>query len=306
MSSEPEVSVVIPTYNRPNRLRRALDSIENQTYGNLETIVVDDHSDKEMHPITQDYSSSCNIRHLRHEENRGANAARNSGIETASGDFIAFLDDDDTWEPKKIEKQVSTAQESEAGVVYTGIKHIGSGGETLQETIPDEVEDITTKLLYKNVVGSFSTVMVDADTIEVAGLPDESFPIWQDKEWYVRLSQHCSFTPVSELLVNHHRGGESRISENFDSIEEALPKFLNKFEDEIEQRGVLTRRRIYSENFFNAARYGLATGNFDSSRKYAIKSAKYHPMNYMAVIAFLLSLRNGLFYSVYQKRSKQN
>jgi len=306
MSSEPKVSVVIPTYNRPNRLRRALSSIERQTYSNIETIVVDDHSKQEVEPITQEYASSCNVQYVRHKENRGANAARNSGIERASGEFIAFLDDDDTWEPEKVEKQVSAAQESGSGVVYTGIRHIGGDGKTIKEAIPDEVEDITTKLLYKNVVGSFSAVMVDANAIEVAGLPDESFPIWQDKEWYIRLSQYCSFIPVSELLVNHHRGDESRISEDFGSIEKVLPKFLNKYSTEIQRRGALKSRKIYSENFFNAARYGLATGNFDKSRKYAIKSAKYYPMNYMAFIAFVFSLGDGLLYSLYQNQLKQN
>jgi len=306
MSLEPEVSVVIPTYNRPNRLQRALNSVENQTYDNINTVVVDDHSDKKIQPIIQDYSSSCNVQYVRHEENRGANAARNSGIKRAAGDFIAFLDDDDTWEPEKIEKQVNAARESGSGVVYTGIRHIDADGEVMKEAIPGEVEDIATKLLYKNVVGSFSTVMVDADAIEAAGLPDESFPIWQDKEWYVRLSQHCSFTSVSELLVNHHRGGESRISEDFDSIEQVLPKFLNKYSIEIQRRGVLQRQKIYSENFFNAARYGLATENFDRSRKYAIKSAKYYPANYMAFICFLLSLGDGLLYSIYQNQLKRN
>lgn len=133
MSNEQEnplVSVVIPTYKRPDMLGRAIDSVLNQTYDNIEIIVVDDNDEdseyrKETEEFMEKYADVDNLVYLKHKVNKGGGPARNTGIKSARGEYIAFLDDDDEFLPQKIELQVDAFLNSNAnnlGLVYCGIE----------------------------------------------------------------------------------------------------------------------------------------------------------------------------------------
>lgn len=101
----PLVSVILPTFNRSELLYLACQSVLSQSYRNLELIVVDDASTEDLQPVI-DRLEDDRVRMLRHERNRGAAAARNTGIADAKGAFIAFQDSDDLWLPGKLERQV--------------------------------------------------------------------------------------------------------------------------------------------------------------------------------------------------------
>ena len=108
------VSVVIPTYSRNVTLSRAIDSVLQQTYQNLDIIVVDDNSeDSEWRKSTEDlmekYAEEPRIRYIKNKQNLGGSGARNEGIKAARGEYIAFLDDDDEFFPLKVEKQLERA-----------------------------------------------------------------------------------------------------------------------------------------------------------------------------------------------------
>ena len=130
------VSVIVPTYRRPDRLRRALDSINAQTYNNSEIIVVDDNSPedeyrKETETFIRQYSSSLPLKYVRMAQNEGGAMARNRGISEAAGTFITFLDDDDEYLPDKIEKQINkfdVSQFSHLGLVYCQINFMDNRG----------------------------------------------------------------------------------------------------------------------------------------------------------------------------------
>ena len=126
----PLVSVIIPTYKRPDMLGRAINSVLNQTYKNIEIIVVDDNDEdseyrKETEEFMNQYSDIDNLVYLKHKFNRGGGPARNTGIENSMGEYIAFLDDDDEFLPQKIELQVEAFLNSDIdklGLVYCGIE----------------------------------------------------------------------------------------------------------------------------------------------------------------------------------------
>ena len=90
----PLVSIIVPVYNRKDLLPRTLASVINQTYKNLEIIVVDDGSSDDIKSVVDSFNDA-RIKYVRHTENKGLPSARNTGLKTASGDFIAFLDSDD-------------------------------------------------------------------------------------------------------------------------------------------------------------------------------------------------------------------
>ncbi|WP_336330088.1 glycosyltransferase family 2 protein [Haloarcula sp. CGMCC 1.2071] len=105
----PLVSVVIPTYGRDEHLPAAIKSVLNQQYDRIELLVVDDGSPTPVATtLPEDILSDGRVKTIRHKENRGANVARNTGIQTSNGDYVAFLDDDDRWDETKIGKQVDT------------------------------------------------------------------------------------------------------------------------------------------------------------------------------------------------------
>ncbi|NER33278.1 MAG: glycosyltransferase family 2 protein [Oscillatoria sp. SIO1A7] len=125
---KPPISVIIPTYNRANLVRRAIDSVIKQSYENLEIIVVDDASGDNTQEVINGIGDS-RIRYIRHGVNQGGAATRNTGIEAATGEYVAFLDSDDVWLQGKIEVQLAAIQNqrhTERIVSYTKFE-IGDG-----------------------------------------------------------------------------------------------------------------------------------------------------------------------------------
>src|SRR5581483_7703419 len=102
----PKVSVVVSTHNRAELLHAAIASVLSQSFQDFEILVVDDHSQDHTAQVVQRFRDG-RIKYLRHETRRGGAAARNTGIQNSSGEYIAFLDDDDEWLPEKLETQVA-------------------------------------------------------------------------------------------------------------------------------------------------------------------------------------------------------
>ncbi len=216
------VSVVIPTHNRAALLARAVRSVLEQTYHNLEVIVVDDASRDD----TQEMIESCHddrIVYLKHAESRGGSAARNTGITSARGDFIAFLDDDDEWLPRKLACQMERFRENpQAGAVYTGFIWVEWEKERIVDVqIPRKRGYLFDDLMVENVVGTPSTVVIRRECFDGIGLFDESLWSSEDIDMWRRLSGSCYFdyvkTPAGEIwaarLREGQRGPQARSSE---------------------------------------------------------------------------------------------
>jgi len=123
------ISVIIPTYNYDRFLREAIDSVLAQTYPALEIIVVDDGSTDDTPRILAEYGDR--IRVIR-QENLGASAARNTGIAAARGEWVAFLDSDDLWRPRKLECDAARiAADPDLGMVHCGAEQFDNTGKTL-------------------------------------------------------------------------------------------------------------------------------------------------------------------------------
>lgn len=119
---EPTVSIIIPTYNRSKTIKRSINSVLYQTYDDFEIIVIDDGSSDGTDKVIKEFNDS-RIKYVRHELNRGASAARNTGIKLSRGKYIAFQDSDDVWVPDKLEKQMNVFKSSENnfGVVFSAL-----------------------------------------------------------------------------------------------------------------------------------------------------------------------------------------
>lgn len=281
---EPLVSAVLPTYNRIQHVERAIDSVVEQTYDRLELVVVDDCSDVPVrenvdHGPLEDLER---YEFVRHDENRGGSAARNTGMEVASGDYVALLDDDDEWKPEKIARQVKRLQESDAGVVFTGGRMVDGDGELYTmyrppETVPSRPE-LTKNLLCRNFVGGCSVVMVDAELVEEVGTFDERFPSWQDQEWYVRLSRHSDFVSIPDPLVEYRVAAPHSVSENVEAKRtETYPLFVEKFEALARSYGPLFHRKMLAWAAFRVGKALLSADRAAEARTLLGRAVTLYP-----------------------------
>lgn len=293
-NSNPLVSVVIPSYNRPDAILDSISSIESQTYENIELVVVDDASEKPVQEVLDESEFSFPVTVVRHDENQGASAARNTGIEQADGELIAFLDDDDLWESGKVEAQVNRFRRvgDEVGVVYTGMQFVDADGEPIRKHLATVEGDVTKELLRRNFVGSFSTVMVRSEAIRDSGGLDERFPCWQDIELYIRLSKNWEFTCVPEPLVRMRQQEGEHISDDFEQIRDtALSLFVEKYQPLARSYGRLFEREFVAWVEFRVGAYNaLRTGHYSAARRHLFNAVKQYPFEWQFWLYLFVAL----------------
>ena len=208
------VSVIIPTFNRAMFLKRAVDSVLDQTLSCSEIIIVDDGSTDDTGEILDNLSFlSPKLIQICRQENKGPAAARNLGIRTAKFSYIAFLDSDDHWHKRKLEKQYqSLADHPQYWISHTREKWLRCGRYLNQKKkhIPRQ-GDIFAHCLQLCVVG-MSTVMIKAELFEDVGLFDESLPCCEDYDMWLRVSCRYPFFMVDEPLTVREGGREDQVS----------------------------------------------------------------------------------------------
>ena len=204
-----KVSVIIPTYKRSADICRAVDSVLAQTIDSFEVIVVDDNgidSDdgRKTAEVMEKYNGNPFVKYIRHEVNKNGSAARNTGIIASCGEYISFLDDDDTYRPERLEFMYNKLQSMDEswGACYTGyVKHMKSG--TLQYSAEKNEGDLFVQTLMRALyIGSGSNLFFRRSVIEDIGLFDVSFRRNQDLEYLVRVMKKYKMAYVDEVLMD--------------------------------------------------------------------------------------------------------
>jgi glycosyltransferase involved in cell wall biosynthesis len=280
--ADPLVSVVVPTYGRSAFLLDALQSVADQTYPRLELLVVDDHSPEPVASLVADLDLEGveSVECLRHETNRGANAARTTGIEHASGTYLAFLDDDDYWEPDKIRKQVDRIETApvDVGVVVTGQRYVDGDGETTHVELPVEDGPFLDNLVRGESFGQFSALLVDSTVVDAAGTPDERLPSWQDREWLFQLSQQCEFATVPEPLTIRQFAGQEQITDDYEAKRDvSYPLLRAKHRSTARRRGRTDAWRFEATIARALAAAALQDGHYRDVLSYSARSLRYNP-----------------------------
>ena len=202
MDDSPLVSVVITTYRRASLVPRAIRSVQNQTYKNIEIIVVDDASPDNTEEIVRSIADP-RIRYLRHEQNKGLPAGRNTGIRAAAGQYIAFLDDDDEWQETKLEKQLTVIQEHDA--VLCGAIVNGTRIKRHHRSI------VTLDDLRKGNEFDPSSLLARASVLK--NLPfDEKLRQGEDWDAFIRLAERHTIAYLDEPLLAYNDGGHQRMT----------------------------------------------------------------------------------------------
>lgn len=199
------VSVIIPTYNRSTLLARAIRSVQRQTYPHLEILVVDDASIDNTPEVVKNFDDP-RIHYIRHNSNRGGSASRNTGIRAATGEYIAFLDDDDEWEPEKTEEQMKVIQDYDA-VTCTSFP-TSSDISKLSSTKTVELDEL---LQGKFTYGGTGVLMAKANVLKQI-MFDESLPRCQDWDLFIRIAMNHKFAYLNKPLLRSGAGTHLRIT----------------------------------------------------------------------------------------------
>ena len=211
---QPLVSVIIPTYNRAHMLKRAIASLQNQTYSNWEALIVDDASKDDTDVVVQQMQQEDKrIHFFKLDKNGGACVARNVGINNAKGEYVTFLDSDDEYLAQKIELQVKCLQTSKVenvGVVSCG-RQDARDGKVYLTWIPKLKGNIVQNLLQKDKIGANTSFLMVTKKLllEKEIYFDPQMPAGQDWDFLVRVCQHAGFDFVPQpLVIIHHHSGE--------------------------------------------------------------------------------------------------
>ncbi|WP_158551358.1 glycosyltransferase family A protein [Rhodohalobacter sp. SW132] len=226
--NSPLVSIVIPTYNRPGHLVRAIESALRQTYENIEIIVVDDCSDLDLDQFREEFPA---VKLYKNSDNRGACFSRNRGLEIASGDYINFLDDDDELYPDKIALQIQKFQRSadpNLGMVTCHLEDYRSGN---KQIVRNRVNgDVYRLLLSKFAIAGTESMLFKRSVFDEVGGFDENLQSSQEYDLFLRVSELFTVDYVDKILSRKNRSSD-QISLNFDK-KMAGAKYLFKKHDE--------------------------------------------------------------------------
>jgi glycosyltransferase involved in cell wall biosynthesis len=288
---KPLVSVIIPTYKRPDVLSRSINSILKQSYENYEIIVVDDNSAdseerKKTEIVMDQYLGNSRITYLKHPYNKNGSAARNTGFEASKGQYIMFLDDDDEFFKDKMLMQVQCLKGKDEtwGACYTGYIRVNSNGTIVAKGAEVREGELLIEELKRNLfVHAGSNLMVRRCVMEELNGFDETFQRNQDVEFLVRLLKKykLAYVDVVGLIVHVH---ESVSKVNFIDLTE---QYISKFYNDIESFGADEKKNIYEMYSLQRFRYYLLSEkNFVA----AFREIHDNKINCAKVIRYLVYL----------------
>ena len=228
----PKVSVIIPTYNRVELLRFAIESVLEQTFTNFEIIVSDDKSTDNTRDVVGDFSDE-RIKYILNEGKKGPSGARNTAILASAGEYIAFLDDDDKWLPEKLQKQVDMLDDSRLNICGVYTKSLKKDILTGKIISPNpETDKVRGNLLYQLIIKSpihTPTVLVRKSCLEEVGLFDENMSYMEDLDLWIRLSMNWDFEYISSPLAEVYVHGIAHLSRNLVVQTAGREKLLRKY-----------------------------------------------------------------------------
>lgn len=204
----PKITVIIPTYNRIDYLKKTIDSVMMQSFQDFEIMVIDDGS---PNTLTEDLCNEyAKVTYIRIENSGGPAKPRNTGIKHAKGEYIAFVDDDDIWLPEKLEKQVKVLENNpDFGLVHSFCNVIDAEdvltGEVVGKPGDDSVKhgDVSMRMIGNWTI-MMPTPLVRKKVIDKNGFFNENIPgTFADVEYWVRASFETKFYYINEALVNY-------------------------------------------------------------------------------------------------------
>ena len=290
----PLVSVILPTYNRAEFLPDSIGSILSQTYDSYEIIVVDDGSMDNTKEVL--YPFYQRIKYLRLENNRGASVARNIGIQSAQGKYIAFIDADDIWLPEKLQTDIEYFNKHpDVSMVYSKHVNIDKNGRVLDEASKRRLPsgNVFAQLFSEQNFIITSSVVVRKEIFETTGLFDVQLFNCQDWDMWLQIAFYFKVVGINTPLVKYRHNLHS-LSKNRNNVlkyqKMVIDKIYNKFkaaENSITEK--VYKKRLAS-HYAKVGRYYLRIGNKIQASENFRLSLKYNPLNIRTIRYYLHTL----------------
>ena len=281
MEYKPLVSVIITTCNGSDTVERAIKSVLNQDYSNIEIIVVDDNGiDSDEHKKTKKIVESFeNIKYISHKVRKNGSAARNSGAHEAKGELLSFLDDDDEFLNNKISLQVKKFGEAtqNTGLVYCSFIDEDQNGNKKTFKADKKGRIVLYSLLDKVKVATSLFIVRKQVFDELNGF-DESFRRHQDWEFVARLTDKYEVDFVPEVCVIKHSIARNEPI-NIKVMEEYRLHYLKKLKPIIDSKK--EKKKIYCYHYICFVKEYIKKGRIDKFLEYLIKSRA--PLTYLKI-----------------------
>jgi len=222
------ISVIIPSFNRSERLEKAINSVLQQSHECMELIVVDDGStDGTAQLVEQISNTDPRVRYF-YQDNQGVSAARNFGLSKVKGDWIAFLDSDDEWLPEKLSQQVQLLKQSDLLICHTEEIWMRNGVRVNQmKKHQKQGGDVFEKSLAMCAM-SPSSIMIHKSVFDDVGVFDESFIVCEDYDLWLRIAAKYEVAYVEEPMIIKYGGHEDQLSSRYFGMDQYRIRAIEK------------------------------------------------------------------------------
>ncbi len=222
----PFISIIIPTFNRAERIQTAIESVLQQTYQNFELIIVDDGSTDNTGEIIKSYGNQLKCFF---QTNQGVSAARNFGIKKSKANYICFLDSDDEWLTNKLEIQVTLIKSNpEVKICYTDEIWIRNGIRVNPKKGHNKYSGWIYQRCLPLCIISPSSVMIDAEVFEKVGMFDTQMTVCEDYDLWLRISHYYPIIFIRKQLIIKNGGHEDQLSHRFWGMDRFRVKAMEK------------------------------------------------------------------------------
>ncbi|MBE7446933.1 MAG: glycosyltransferase [Planctomycetia bacterium] len=283
----PLVSVILPTYNCANFLPASIGSILSQTYHSYEIIVIDDGSTDNTKEVLVPFIQR--ITYINLEQNKGLPAARNVGIRSAQGKYIAFIDADDLWMPEKLQTDIEYfGKYPDAGMVYSLHTNIDAEGCVLDGALKKRLPagNIFNQLFSEQNFIIASSVIVRKEVFETTGLFDEQLFNCQDWDMWLRIAFYFKVAGINKPLVKYRHNPHS-LSKNRDSVLKYQKLVIDKTYNTFKAKGNGLCEKAYKKrlasHYAKAGRYYLKIGDKSLANENFLLSLKYNSLNFRTI-----------------------
>lgn len=271
------VSVVMPTYKRPSMLDRAIESILNQSYKNLELLLVNDNIpgdefSADLEKRIEKYRSDPRFRFVTQEKHINGAAARNAGIAKAKGEYIAFLDDDDRWEANKLEKQVEllSSLDETWGGVSCRYRYENSDGKTVGHSAPYTPGNVYKDILMLSTDIPTSSLLLRHECLDVTGAFDENLKRHQDFQLTVDFTYRYKIRACEEeLMVMDISDAQNR--PGGDTLKEHKKRFFESVKPILDTLSEKDRNAVFAMHNFELGYIYLKNGDVKNGIRYCIR-----------------------------------
>jgi glycosyltransferase involved in cell wall biosynthesis len=288
----PLISVVVPAFNASQTIRETLRTISQQTYLNLEVIVVDDGSTDGTAALVQEHSLRDPRFRLISQMNGGVASARNAGVSASSGEFIAFIDADDLWHPSKLEKQIAALVSAgrDVALVYCAFRSIDVDGKVVASPLGYAISGwVLHRHFHTNLVGNGSAILIRKSVLQEIGGFDVSLRAQgaegcEDLLLQLRVAARYRFGQVPEYLVGYRRHPES-MSSNTDQMVRSGILAVSKAFAECHDVPLLSASAMLRRYEWKRLKCLVKQRTYGGCLRYAIRLFQHSPLFVVGVIA---------------------